>query len=317
MKNQHTSKYILPAILLLAPGINWAQDAATTSMGTGKSGSDLLSLIYDNLFLILGVVVVGIAIWVLYRTNETLTRLYTYNLLQQQGISPTAPEAVQTLQESSWRRLMKRLTNRVPQSKEKDILFDHDYDGIYELDNVLPPWWLWMFYFTIGFAVIYLGYYHFSGSGWSSKQEYEMAMKEAKQQVAEYVAAQGNLVDETNVTARTDDAALAQGKDIWIANCVACHGANGEGGVGPNMTDKYWIHGGDIKNIFNTIKYGVPEKGMISWQTQLSPSAMADVASYILTLQGTNPPNAKAPQGDLYNPEGAGETTPASEVIQN
>ncbi|HQU52955.1 MAG TPA: c-type cytochrome, partial [Saprospiraceae bacterium] len=147
--------------------------------------------------------------------------------------------------------------------------------------------------------------------------EYEMAMKEAKQQVAEYVAAQGNLVDETNVTARTDDAALAQGKDIWIANCVACHGANGEGGVGPNMTDKYWIHGGDIKNIFNTIKYGVPEKGMISWQTQLSPSAMADVASYILTLQGTNPPNAKAPQGDLYNPEGAGETTPASEVIQN
>lgn len=317
MKDQHTFKYILPAILLLAPGVNRAQDAAAMASDPGKTGDAFLSLIYDNLFLILGMLVVGVAIWVLYRTNETLTKLYTYNLLQQQGISPAAPEAAQTLQESGWSRLMKRLTNRVPQAREKDILFDHDYDGIYELDNVLPPWWLWMFYFCIAFAVVYLGYYHFSGSGWSSKQEYEIAMKEAKQQVAEYVAAQGNLVDENNVTARTDDAALAQGKDIWTANCVACHGANGEGGVGPNMTDKYWIHGGDIKDIFHTIKYGVPEKGMISWQTQLSPSAMADVASYILTLQGTNPPNPKAPQGDLYNPEGTGGATPASGVIQN
>lgn len=315
MKDQHTKKFLLPAFLLAIPGINWAQDAAAQATQPVNSG-DLLSLIYDNLFLILGIIVVGIAIWVLYRTNETLTKLYTYSILQQQGLTPETEEVFQRAQESGWQRLMKRLTNRVPMAKEKEILLDHNYDGIRELDNVLPPWWLWMFYLTIGFAVVYMTYYHFSGSEWSSKKEYEMAMKEAKQQVAEYVAQQGNLVDENTVTVRTDETELAQGKDIWMTNCVACHGANGEGGVGPNMTDKYWIHGGDIKSIFRTIKYGVPEKGMISWQTQLSPAAMADVASYILTLQGTNPPNGKEPQGDLYDPESTGNASPA-DVIQN
>src|SRR6478735_8271351 len=105
-------------------------------------------------------------------------------------------------------------------------------------------------------------------------------------------------VDENSVKLLTAKDKLQSGEAIYQKNCVACHGKLGEGGVGPNLTDAYWLHGGDIQSVFKTIKYGVPSKGMIPWQTQLSPAQIQEVASYINTFKGTNPPNGKAPQGE-------------------
>ena len=127
-------------------------------------------------------------------------------------------------------------------------------------------------------------------------------MAEAAEQVKAYQAGLALSIDETNVEVATDASALAEGQQIFTAQCSACHANDGGGGVGPNLTDQYWIHGGDIKDLFSTIKYGVPQKGMISWQSQLTPAQMQNVASYILTMQGTTPANPKEPQGDLYEP---------------
>ena len=207
----------------------------------------------------------------------------------------------------------------VPAEKEKDILLDHDYDGIQELDNNLPPWWKLMFNLTIVFALVYVGYFHLFNMGSLSDEEYQIEMAEAKVKTEQFMAKKSNLIDEMNVMAVTEDAALAKGKTVYDQNCSACHGKLGEGGIGPNMTDAYWLHGGDVKDIFKTIKYGVPEKGMISWKTQLTPTQMQQVSSFILTLQGTNPPNAKEPQGQLYertvDPQNVSETPAATQDV--
>jgi len=194
-------------------------------------------------------------------------------------------------------------------------MFEHEHDGIRELDNNLPPWWLWGFYATIAFAIWYVPYYHFFG-GQLQGEEYSVQMAEAEEAKAAYMAGLSNLIDETNVEAALDDASLAEGKGIYTTNCVACHGANGEGGVGPNFADNNWLHGGGIKNIFKTIKYGVPSKGMIPWEDQMSPGQMKSVASYILTFKGTNPSNQKEAQGDVWVEEG--ETAPVEqEAVDN
>lgn len=187
-------------------------------------------------------------------------------------------------------------TNAVPIEREHEIMMDHDYDGIRELDNNLPPWWVYMFYATIAFGVFYIWFYHFGGSGELQDKEYEMEIAQAETQMK--LAA--SRVDENSVTLVKDAARIKKGEELYITNCAACHGKQGEGKVGPNLTDEFWIHGGDIKSIFKTVKYGIPEKGMISWQAQLGPSQIQDVSSYIKTLKGTNPANPKAPQGDKY-----------------
>ncbi len=198
-----------------------------------------------------------------------------------------------------------KLNASVEIEKEAAILTDHDYDGIQELDNSLPPWWKYGFYFTIIWSVFYLGYFHVTKTGPLSDGEYKNQMAEAEIQMAEYRKKAANLVDETTVVLLTDAGELAKGKAIFESQCVTCHGASGEGKVGPNMTDKYWKHGGDIKDLFKTVKLGVSGTGMKSWKSDLSPVAMAQVTSYILTLQGTNPAGGKAPEGTLYEPNAA------------
>ena len=184
--------------------------------------------------------------------------------------------------------------------KIKDELLDHNYDGIQELDNDLPPWWLYMFYFTIAFSIVYMMYYHVLGLGDLQYAEYEKEMAAAKAAQQQVAASAGPAVA---LTPFTDEENLAKGKEIYMTNCMACHGANGEGGVGPNLTDQYWLHGGAFENIVKTITDGVPAKGMIAWKAILNPEQIRQVASYVKTLQGTNPPNAKAPQGELYTGE--------------
>lgn len=205
-------------------------------------------------------------------------------------------------------QLTSSLTDAVPIERESEILMDHDYDGIRELDNNLPPWWKYGFYMTIIFAFIYLIHYHLVGSGDLQLAEYSKEMAKAEVEKAAFQASQANLVDENNLTVLTEDARLAAGKKVFMDNCKICHGEFGEGMVGPNFTDKYWKHGGSIANIYNTIKVGVPDKGMISWASTLSPGQIHEVASYILSLQGTNPPNQKAPEGDLWE----GDVVPAA-----
>lgn len=204
-----------------------------------------------------------------------------------------------------WTSLDKQLTKATPIEKEEEIDLGHEYDGISELDNHLPPWWLALFYGSIIFAVVYLFRFHVLETAPLSKEEFEQEMAQAKLEVEAYRKQMAMSIDESNVEMSEAHEDLAAGKEVFTSNCVTCHGPKGEGLVGPNLTDKYWIHGGDVKSIFKTVKYGVPEKGMRAWQDMLSPQQMAQVSSYILSLQGTKPPNAKEPQGELYEPEGA------------
>lgn len=198
-----------------------------------------------------------------------------------------------------------------PLEKEKDILMDHDFDGIKELDNRIPPWFNYLFYGTIIFGIIYMLDYHVLKTGKLPAQEYQEEMQTAALQRAELIRS-GALVNENNVTLLTDASALSSGKDIFKANCVPCHGENAQGVIGPNLTDKYWIHGGGIKNVFKTIKYGVPSKGMLTWEGKLNPREIQEVASYVISLQGTNPPNAKAPQGQVWEGNDTDSTKVAS-----
>lgn len=177
------------------------------------------------------------------------------------------------------------------------LLAGHEYDGIKELDNKLPKWWLWLFYITIIFAAVYFTRMHIINTADKQddayKKEVEAAMLKYKD------VRQANFIDATSVTLLTDANALAAGKAIFDKSCIACHLAQGQGLVGPNLTDDYWIHGCTIADLFRTITTGVPEKGMISWKDQLNPQQIQQVASFVLSLRGTNPPNPKAPQGDI------------------
>ncbi len=182
---------------------------------------------------------------------------------------------------------------------EAPILTDHEYDGIQELDNPAPAWFQFLFYITIAIAVVYMFVYHISGKQNSSVDEYIQEMTVAQAQKDELIRT-GALINENNASVLTDAADLEKGKEIFTANCVNCHAADGGGTVGPNLADDYWIHGGGIKNVFSTIKYGVPAKGMITWQNQLNPKQIQQVASYILTFKGTKPAAPKAPEGTVW-----------------
>ncbi len=189
--------------------------------------------------------------------------------------------------------------------KEEEIILDHDYDGIKELDNNLPPWWKYGFYLTILVSVVYLIHYHIIGTGDLQLTEYNKELAKAKTEVEEFMRTSANNVDETTVKYLSASTDLDAGSKIFIANCVACHGKAGEGNtVGPNLTDNYWLHGGSIVDIFKTVKYGWPDKGMKSWKEDFSPMQIAQVSSYIKSLVGTNPPNQKAAQGDLFVEDG-------------
>lgn len=208
-----------------------------------------------------------------------------------------------------WSRLDSKLfTKAVAVEKEEDILLDHDYDGIRELDNALPPWWKYGFYITLVIAVFYMLRFHVWKTGPTPEQEYDREMKIAAAQVEEYRKKSGDMVDEKTVT-MADAAGITDGKKIYQSNCFACHGMNGEGGVGPNLTDDYWIHGGTINDVFKTIKYGVPDKGMQAWEKTYSPGQIKNLASYIKSINGTKPANAKAPQGELFQANAADSST--------
>ena len=177
----------------------------------------------------------------------------------------------------------------------RDELLDHNYDGIHEFDNDLPPWWKYGFGFTIVFAFVYVGYYHLTTKNRLQVAEYETEMRQAALLVS---AGADDPTKLTTYLALTTAAALGSGKTLFATNCAPCHGQNAEGKVGPNLTDEFWLHGGEVNHVYKTIKFGIPSKGMVAWKGKLSGKQILQVTSYALSLQGSLPANAKPPQGE-------------------
>ncbi len=273
------------AVVLLLLGANtlFAQDTAAKPFQLPIR----LDLLVGIIVMVLELIVV---LFMLKRISELLTEL-SGEKKEAKSFSVQLPHIFDNINAS------------VSIEKEHDILLDHNYDGIRELDNALPPWWKYSFYISIVWAFFYIGYYYFGG-GPSSTDEYNTEVQLAKIEVEEFNRKNANNVDENNVKL-ADAAGILDGQELFKNNCAACHGNSGEGNVGPNLTDSYWLHGGSLNEVFKSVKYGWPAKGMKSWQSDLSPSQIKNVVSYIHSIHGTNPANAKAPQGDLYVEGGA------------
>ena len=205
----------------------------------------------------------------------------------------------------------RKLLGVKPVESDKDVMLDHDYDGIKELDNDLPPWWKYGFYLTIVSGIIYLISYHVTHTSKSSLEEYEYEMAEAEKSVNAYRATLASNVDETNATVATETGSIDAGKATFVKNCAVCHGNEGQGLVGPNFTDKYWVYGNKAGDLFKIVKNGT-NKGMKAWKDELSPVDIQNVISYIHTLQGTTPANPKAPDGVLVEDEVAASSDSTS-----
>lgn len=206
------------------------------------------------------------------------------------------------------------LTRLSPMEKEQELLLHHDYDGIRELDNKIPPWFHFLFYGTITWGIIYMLVFHVFGDGQVQTNEYNAEIRQASLE-RQILIKTGAFINEETVVTLNDPGTLSVGKDVFEKNCVSCHAADGGGVVGPNLTDDFWIHGGGIKNIFKIIKYGVPAKGMISWQTQLDPKKMQAVASFIISLHRTQPSKPKAPEGQIWEEPKSDSATAAIKKV--
>lgn len=278
-------------LTLLLTAIN--SQAQTTGDGTGTM-----------IFVVYMVAIVSVIV--------LLVAIYALQVVKKLERNQPATEGEQD--KTFWQRFLELVNDRAPEEKEADIMLDHNYDGIRELDNHLPPWWKWLFYITIVFGVIYLLGHHVFDWFPLQEQEYATEMEEAKAaKLANQEASGEEVFDMASLVYDGNAEYIAAGKKIFSRNCFTCHGVNGEGGAGPNLTDEYWLHGGGIKNIFNTVTNGVPNTAMISWKSQLAPTDVRDVANFVMSLAGTNPPNAKSPQGTIWKEGESAEAAPAEE----
>jgi cytochrome c oxidase cbb3-type subunit III len=302
MKNRIKIIATISASLLFSTAL-MAQETAKAAVKTGgaQEFTNIIQLVFFGTIAALALTSAWLALKTINMYRDMLTVANAKLEGRELPIKEPTPSVLEGFLSKMWYQLTG--TGAVAIEREKDIMIDHPHDGIYELDNQLPPWWVNMFYATIIFAIGYFAYYHYFDAGKLQLDQYKDEMRVGEIQKIVAADRQANAVNENTVATLTDQKSLVAGQEIFIGKCAACHGQKGEGTVGPNMTDDYWLHGGSIKNIFHTITNGVPDKGMISWSSQLRPSEIQQVASYLLTLRGTNPPNPKAPQGDKYVPE--------------
>ncbi|HEY8510615.1 MAG TPA: cbb3-type cytochrome c oxidase N-terminal domain-containing protein [Cyclobacteriaceae bacterium] len=264
---------------------------STSAFAQGQTISKTELLVY---------VVAGMVLITLFAVIATAFYVFrVVNLLTEQAARERAERLGVTYvkEPSLWHRISQKLTRATPVEKEEAILLDHSYDGIRELDNHLPPWWKWLFYGTIVWGVIYLIVYHVMGLLPLSEAEYlaEVERVQAMRATREVVE-----IDEASLVYTPDAEIISRGQSIFTSNCASCHRNDGGGGIGPNLTDDYWLHGGSLQNIFATIKNGVPDKGMISWAPILKPEEIRDASFYIMSIRGTNVAGGKEPQGELY-----------------
>lgn len=316
MKRNKSFLIILLALVAIQTmAIGQAADAKAAAATGGWEFPKIMGWVLG----ITGAAIALIAMGFMLKVNQILYRKLLVLESEKRGLP--LPESFNVVPEVEtgddfWTRMRKKYwEDAVPVEREGEIMLNHAYDGIHELDNSLPPWWVNLFIACIVWSVGYMWFYHWGGGGLSSGEAYKEEVATAKKEIAMALAGKANAVDEANVVALTEKSDLSEGELIFKGSCATCHGQLGEGAaVGPNLSDEHWLHGGGIKNVFKTIKYGVPEKGMISWQSQLNPAAMQKVASYIISLKGTNPPNAKAPQGEIWVEAGAAADTTATKV---
>ncbi|MDE3125015.1 MAG: c-type cytochrome [Bacteroidota bacterium] len=292
-KKNHTNALMMIAVLSLLSLQAFAADNPTTEAVAPANYGGLTPMGYYTL---VGVVLLELLILLLLIYNIKF-------LLRKQPTSVAEKELVlqSTKKTNAFKNWWANINRFKPIKEEAEIDLGHDYDGIRELDNRLPPWWLYGFYASIIFAGIYLVRYHVLHSAPLSKEELQISLAKAEAEKAAYLKESKANVDENTVTYLTDPNDLAAGKQIFTTTCAACHLADGGGLVGPNLTDNYWLHGCSIQDIFKSIKYGWPEKGMKSWKDDYSPLQIQQIASYVKSLHGTKPKTPKDPQGTLCN----------------
>lgn len=259
---------------------------ALTFMAAGEAEKGTPWLIVENMDLYFMVVINVILLGVLFY----LRRMF------RDFMAMARPKAAEATPETAIKKINVILTDAVAIEEEHTILMQHEYDGIRELDNNLPPWWVWGFVATIIFAVVYVFNYHIFGTADLQIKAYDKEIAQAKADVKKYQEEHAMNVDETTATLLTDAAAISSGKAIFESNCVVCHNPKGEGNIGPNLTDDHWIYGPDVKDLFKTIKLGTPN-GMPEHASKLNPVQIQEVSSFVLSLPNTP---GKAPDGKLY-----------------
>lgn len=200
------------------------------------------------------------------------------------------------MSETTSMQMDERGGSRAAAATPPDQVREHAFDGIQEFDNRLPNWWLWTFYLACIFAVGYWFHYHVLGTGLLPQQEFARELKAADER-AQAELARRPVTEESLVALSQDREAVAMGAEVFAKNCVACHGANAGGTIGPNLTDAHWIHGAKPSDIYRTIQKGVPEKGMVTWEPLLGSARCQQVTAYVLTLRNTNVAGGKPPEG--------------------
>ncbi len=184
---------------------------------------------------------------------------------------------------------------------DQEKILDHDYDGIQEFDNPLPRWWLATFYGAILFSVLYIAHYHF-GPGNSPEAELQQELEQIKSQELAAKVSDPPPTEALLLSVLQDQKRVESGKKIFVEKCAVCHGPEAGGQIGPNLTDSYWVQGnGTLTDIFQIVSEGVPEKGMPPWKAMLKPDELQFVTAYAHSLKGSQPANAKAPQGVKKN----------------
>jgi cytochrome c oxidase cbb3-type subunit 3 len=285
------NKKVLSAIFLLSSlGLN-AQTEKVKDIYEAVPIGGMHPMAFFALFIIL-ILELFVILWMCLLILRVVVK-------REEAAVPVVEEKVK--KESVWFNfLTRKVLGVAPVAKDQDVLLDHDYDGIKELDNDLPPWWKYGFYLTIVTGAIYLVGYHVTGTFKLSEDEYKTELADAEVAIKAYRLKMAMNVDESNVVFLSESNNIKKGKSIFDANCITCHGSMGEGGIGPNLTDQYWLYGGAPGNLFKTVSNGT-SKGMQPWKDKLSPLDIQNVISFIHSLNGSNPANAKAAEGEIFN----------------
>jgi cytochrome c oxidase cbb3-type subunit 3 len=282
-------KVIIPALLFVVAIPATAQHLGNPD--TPFTFSQLIGNMSDTLVYI----ILGVAILMLFLVAAVY---FSVGRLRDKIKGETDPIYAARAQQSFWARLF----GVNPIEEDKDKVLDHNYDDIHELDNPIPAWFMWLFYGSVVIAVVYMLNYHVLDSGKLQLEEYAAEIEQAEIDKIAYLKKVGDKINAETVTLLATKEDLAKGKELYMktGSCVTCHKEDGGGNVGPNLTDEYWKHGGGIKNVFKTIIEGVPNTGMKSWKKDFSNLEIQQIASYVISLQGTNPANAKEPEGEKW-----------------